>query len=66
MSDHDGCPEVLRRGMADMGTEVTVSTSPPLVAGEFTTDPFICPHGTTFWIEPTGEQIADWVRNNVD
>jgi hypothetical protein len=51
--------------MAAMGVEITVSTVPPLVAGPYTTDGFTCPHGVTFWIEPTGEQIAAWARDGV-
>lgn len=57
---HTQCPNELRDRMAAMGVEITVSTSPPLVAGPYTTDGFTCPHGTTYWIEPTGEQIASW------
>jgi hypothetical protein len=59
-ANHLRCAEALRAGMAGMGDEVTVSTSPPAVAGPFTTDPFICPHGTAFWIEPTAAQLARW------
>ncbi|WP_066374157.1 hypothetical protein [Herbidospora mongoliensis] len=65
MADHSTCADVLRTLMADMGVEVTVSTEPPLVDGSYTDDPHTCPHGTTYWIEPTGEQIAQWVRDGV-
>jgi hypothetical protein len=34
--DHEDCPHVLVNGMAVRGIEVTVSTSPPLVAGPYT------------------------------
>lgn len=61
--DHAQCPNELRDRMADLGTEITVSTSPPLVRGPYTVDGFTCPHGTTYWIEPTGEQIAQWVKD---
>lgn len=60
-----GCAAELRDGMRRLGTEVTVSTSAPVVAGPYTTEPFTCPHGVTYWIEPTGEQIAEWVREGV-
>ena len=63
MADHSTCAESLRAVMAKLGTEITVSTEPPLVRGRYTTDPFVCAHGTTFWIEPTGEQIAQWVKD---
>jgi hypothetical protein len=59
------CAEVLVGGMRDLGTEVTASTAAPAVAGPYTTEPFICPHGVAYWIEPTGEQIAEWARDEV-
>jgi hypothetical protein len=65
MTDHEGCSAELRDRMAAMGIEVTVSTAPPIVPGDYVTDPFVCPHGTSFWLEPTGEQIAEWVRGGV-
>ena len=55
---HARCADVLREGMAPV--EVTVSTERPLVIGPYTTDGFTCPHGVTYWIEPTGEQVARW------
>lgn len=62
---HSSCPDVLRKGMRDQGVEVTVSRFRPLVVGPYTTDPYTCPHGVTYWIEPTGEQIAQWVKDGV-
>ncbi|MFJ6215117.1 hypothetical protein ACIQGZ_17535 [Streptomyces sp. NPDC092296] len=62
---HAGCPAKLRGRAAAMGAEITVSEQPPIVAGPYTTDPFVCPHGVTYWVEPTGEQIAQWVRDGV-
>jgi hypothetical protein len=59
------CAHVLITNMAAMGAEVTVSTAPPIVHGRYTVDPFRCPHGVTYWIEPTGEQIAAWVKDGV-
>ncbi|MGA5819707.1 hypothetical protein ACPC54_17835 [Kitasatospora sp. NPDC094028] len=50
----------------DQPTEITVSTEPPLVAGPYTNDGLRCPHGITYWIEPTGEQIARWARDGVE
>lgn len=49
--------------MAAMDIEITVSELPPLVANPFVTDPFVCPHGVTYWIEPTSEQRAIWNRD---
>jgi hypothetical protein len=60
------CAELLVDWMAAMGTEVTVSTAPPIVVGPYTVDPFRCPHGVTYWIEPTGEQICAWVEAGVE
>ena len=61
--DHAQCRNELLNRMAAMGVEITVSTSPPLVRGPYTTDGFTCPHGTTFFIEPTGEQISQWHKD---
>ena len=61
MTDHDGpggCAEQLRIGMHP--DDITISTEPPLVRGPYTGAGFTCPHGTTYWIEPTSEQIAKW------
>lgn len=66
MADHEDCPRELIDGMAALGSEVTVSTEPPLVEGPYTTEAFICPHKVRFWIEPTGEQIARWVKDGVE
>jgi hypothetical protein len=62
VSEHP-CARLLREKAAKYGTDVTVSTAPPVVAGPFTGEPFTCPHGITYWIEPTGEQIAEWVKD---
>lgn len=63
---HLGCPSQLRTEAKAKGVTVTVSEQPPLIVGPYTTDPFVCPHGEMFWIEPTGEQIAQWVRDGVE
>lgn len=55
---HSACPDVLRDGMAPY--DVTVSTERPLVTSPYTTDGFTCPHGTTYWIESAGGQVARW------
>jgi hypothetical protein len=60
--EHTTCAQQLIDVAAEVGTEVTVSELPPLVIGPYTADPFICPHKVTFWVEPTGEQIAQWVK----
>lgn len=63
MSDHAQCRNELLDRMAAVGIEITVSEQPPLVRGPYTTDGFTCPHGTTYFIEPTGEQIAQWQQD---
>jgi hypothetical protein len=60
---HAKCADVIREGMAPV--DITVSAEPPLVRGPYTTDGFTCPHGTTYWIEPTGEQVAQWQAEGV-
>lgn len=69
--DHAGCAQELldvwRQACANIGggyTEITVSTAPPLVPNPYIHS-LTCPHGITFWMEPTGEQIAEWRRNGV-
>ena len=62
MSTHD-CAGTLRDDAAELGLDVTVSTAPPVVIGPYTSEPFVCPHGVTCWIEPTGEQIARYVKD---
>lgn len=64
-TDHTGCREHLRQSAAKYGSDVHVSTAPPLVQGPYETAHFTCPHGTDFWIHPTGEQIAKWARDGV-
>jgi hypothetical protein len=44
---------------------VNVSTAPPIVHGPYPVGEFTCPHGTTYYIHPTGEQIAQWARDGV-
>jgi hypothetical protein len=61
--DHSTCADVLREVMASMGVDIVASTAPPIVSTPYVTDPFSCPHGVLFWIEPTSEQIAQWVRD---
>jgi len=64
------CENTLREMWAkvsgDQPTDITISTVPPIVAGPYTQDGLRCPHGVTYWLEPTGEQIAKWVRDRVE
>jgi hypothetical protein len=75
MADHDGCRDVLRRSLARAcgraglpGIDATISAAPPLVSappGHWQPMGYTCPHGTTYWIEPTGEQRARWRAEGV-
>lgn len=64
--DEAECEAMLRRLSARIGTDVVISTAPPIVAGPYPTEALTCPHGTTFYLEPTGEQIAAWARDGVE
>ena len=59
------CANFLAGKMRGLGVDITVSTVAPAVTGPYTTEPFACPHGVTYWIEPTGEQIAAWAQDGV-
>lgn len=61
-----GCEQQLRQFWEMANTDVTISTVPPLVIGPYTQPGLTCPCGVTFWVEPTGEQIAEWVRDGVE
>lgn len=68
MDDHDTCRETLRRSFAliaamlgEPDMELTISTAPPIVEPEWGASyGCTCPHGVTFWLEPTGDQLAKW------
>jgi hypothetical protein len=65
------CAEFIRQSMRNIGAElgrnceITVSTAPPLVASPYGANGYECPHGVTYWVEPTSEQIAEWNREGV-
>ncbi|MGW9196083.1 hypothetical protein [Micromonospora chersina] len=61
---HWRCADVVRQEMAKLGAEVTVSTARPLVMNPYV-EAIQCPHGTTFYYEPTSDQIAAWARDGV-
>lgn len=68
--DHAECATFLKTRIRLLGAEVTVSDLPPLVPSPYNrpgdgNGQLTCPHGTTFYFEPTGEQIAQWVRDGV-
>lgn len=60
----DECWHELKDRMAALGVQVTARmTAPPPTP--YDTEPFTCPHGVTYWIEPTVEQMAQWQRDGV-
>lgn len=59
------CARTLAENSVTLGAEVHVSTLPPIVMGAHEPAGFRCPHGVEYWIEPTGEQIADWAARGV-
>ena len=63
--NHEDCAAFVRDGMAKLGCDVTVSTAPPIVATPYDNSPLRCPHGVTFWMAPTSEQIAQWAKDGV-
>ena len=62
---HNQCRRQLTDDAASRGIEIVASTAPPLVEGPYVVGVFTCPHGTTFYTQPTGEQIARWARDGV-
>lgn len=62
----DECATTVRDTWAELGAEVTVSTARPIVPGRYPSPELTCPHGVKYWCEPTGEQIARWVRDKVE
>ena len=56
------CAQKLIDESAALGAEIHVSTLPPLIQGPYENAGFTCPHGTDYWIAPTGDQVASWVE----
>lgn len=55
------CGELFKQTAAAKGCEIAVSTLPPLVSNPYI-EAVWCRHRRLYWIEPTGDQIARWVR----
>lgn len=69
--NHAGCATFLKTRMRLLGADVTVSDLPPLVQSPYNrpgdgNGSLTCPHGITFYFEPTGDQIAAWARDGVE
>ena len=68
--NHADCATYVKDAMAKLGCDITVSDRPPIVESVYNPPGsgngyITCPHGTTFYFEPTSEQIAEWVRDGV-
>ena len=60
------CPDVACRlqlvdGMAAQGVEVRVGTIRP-TSPLYPSPAFTCPHGTSYYMQPTDAQVARWIR----
>jgi hypothetical protein len=64
-SPHEDCGAYVKAYFDANDVEVTVSTLPPIVPNEYEDLGLSCPHGVRFYAEPTGDQIATWIRNGV-
>lgn len=62
---HKECQRFVVAMMRWIGADATASTEPPIIVTPYTRPGFVCPHGTTFWVEPTSEQIAQWAKDGV-
>ncbi len=55
---HKDCPKSLKKAMAAVGVDITVSAIRPMKEGG--PRPCKCPHGVNYWIAPTSSQITRW------
>ena len=58
--DTEACRLVLVQTAKDLGLELVVSTAVPLTPSPYDYNPMRCPHGVTFYMQPTNEQIVRW------
>lgn len=61
--EHGGCRDFVVGMYAERGIEVHVAALPPIVPSPYEEASFTCPHGVTYWAEPTSEQVAQWVKD---
>jgi hypothetical protein len=61
------CRDVVRDiAAADpFGTEMNISTAPPLVESQHPPVRISCPHGVVYYLTPTSEQIAAWAEGGI-
>jgi hypothetical protein len=60
------CARELATRSQALGMAITVSAEPPATPSPYGEEWITCPHGVTYWIEPTGEQICAWVEAGVE
>lgn len=75
MADHATCRDAVKQALAkacanvgEPDMDLVVSTVPPILApgpGRWEPIQATCEHGITYWIEPTGEQRAKWMAEEV-
>ncbi|RBM18103.1 hypothetical protein DI005_20130 [Prauserella sp. PE36] len=59
-AEHDDCAHYIKDRMTALGIDVAVSTDRPSNAGPYEPASYMCPHRSTFWMQPTGAQITTW------
>lgn len=62
----DDCAGVVRGILSNEGIEANVSWVAPTFATAYEPLNCACPHGVTWYAEPTTDQIAEWVRDGVE
>lgn len=68
------CAELIRRQLREIaeqkrpgvGCEATISTAPPLIESVWGVQAYRCLHGTTYYCEPTSEQIMRWAELEIE
>lgn len=59
------CGRFMRRSLAEQGADANVSHLPPVVASAYPPLVMTCPHGVTWFAEPSNEQRAKWAEDGV-
>jgi hypothetical protein len=60
-----GCIEMVRRFAVEQGLDVIVHEQPPELIGPYAMLAPECPHGNSFWCEPTDAQLTAWILAGV-
>jgi hypothetical protein len=59
------CIEAVRRLSVELGLDVIVHEQPPELIGPYAMLSPECPHGNSFWCEPTDGQRTAWIAEGV-